>query len=109
LEITPHVYSLNSSEDIRIQLVDAKIENHRQLAKRADHLWSSQDMESVSLAENAIQRRPSSQKQSNPKLQDLPKSLIACAIITAPLVKQLDSADNHVRGRETTRPVASWP
>ena len=45
-------------EDIRIQLVDAKIEDHRQLAKRADALWSSRDMVSVSLAENAIQRKP---------------------------------------------------
>ena len=46
-------------EDIRIQLVDAKIEDHRQLAKQAGHLWSSRDMESTSLTE----RRQSSQKQ----------------------------------------------
>ena len=45
-------------EDIRIQLVDAKIEDCRQLAKRADALWSSRDMASISLTENAIQRKP---------------------------------------------------
>lgn len=49
-------------EDIRIQLVDAKIEDHRQLAKRADALWSSRDMASISHTENAIQR-----KQPKPK------------------------------------------
>ena len=58
-------------EDIRIQLVDAKIKDHRQLAKRADHLWSSRDMESISLAENAIQRKPPSQKQSKSKAPGL--------------------------------------
>ena len=53
-------------EDIRIQLVDAKIEDHRQLAKRADALWSSRDMASVSLTENAVQRRaPKSKAPSN--------------------------------------------
>lgn len=43
-------------EDIRIQLVDAKIDDHRQLAKRADALWASRDMEPATT--NAIQRRP---------------------------------------------------
>ena len=31
-------------EDIRIQLVDAKIDNCRELARHADNLWSSQDI-----------------------------------------------------------------
>ena len=46
------------SEDIRIQLVDAKIEDYRQLAKRADALWSSRDMAStsISMTENTLQR-----------------------------------------------------
>lgn len=43
-------------EDIRIQLVNAKIEDHRQLTKRADALWASRDMEPATA--NAIQRRP---------------------------------------------------
>ena len=47
-------------EDIRIQLVDSKIEDHRQLAKRADALWSSQEMETNT---NAVQRRPHVQEQ----------------------------------------------
>ena len=46
-------------EDIRIQLVDSKIEDHRQLAKRADALWSSREMDSNT---NAVQRRPQEQK-----------------------------------------------
>ena len=46
-------------EDIRIQLVDSKIEDHRQLAKRANALWSSREMESNT---NAVQRRPQEQK-----------------------------------------------
>ena len=52
-------------EDIRIQLVDSKIDDHRQLAKRADALWSSRYMESST---NAVQRRPpTGQKQAKPK------------------------------------------
>ena len=52
-------------EDIRIQLVDAKIEDYRQLAKRADALWSSRDMASTSISttENTVQHS----KQSKPK------------------------------------------
>ena len=46
-------------EDIRIQLVDSKIEDHRQLAKQADTLWSSQEMESNT---NAMQHRLHGQK-----------------------------------------------
>lgn len=44
-------------EDIRIQLVDAKIEDYRELAKRADALWSSRDAQQV-FAANAVHRRP---------------------------------------------------
>ena len=52
-------------EDIRIQLVDSKIDDYRQLAKRADALWSSRDME---YSTNAVQRRPpAGQKQTKPK------------------------------------------
>ena len=42
-------------EDIRIHLVDAKIDDYRELARRADALWSSRDVpESYA---NAIQRK----------------------------------------------------
>ena len=52
-------------EDIRIQLVDSKIDDYRQLAKRADALWSSRDME---YSTNAVQRRPpAGRKQTKPK------------------------------------------
>ena len=42
--------------DIRIQLVDAKIEDHRALAKRADALWECRD---ASMESNAVHRPPS--------------------------------------------------
>ena len=52
-------------EDIRIQLVDSKIADHRQLAKHADALWSSREMGPDT---NAVLRRQSAkQKQSTPK------------------------------------------
>ena len=51
-------------EDIRIQLVDSKIEDYRELARRADALWSSRDMESV----HAIKHGPSAgQKETKSK------------------------------------------
>ena len=31
-------------EDIRVQIVDAKIDDHRLLAKKADALWAARDM-----------------------------------------------------------------
>ena len=48
-------------EDIRIQLVDGKIEDHRALARRADALWSSRDMEPFTAS--AVQRRPLATRQ----------------------------------------------
>ena len=43
-------------EDIRIHLVHAKIDDYRELARRADALWASRDApESYA---NAIQRKP---------------------------------------------------
>ena len=52
-------------EDIRIQLVDSGIDDYRLLAKRADALWSSRDME---FSANAVQRRsPAERKQTKPK------------------------------------------
>jgi len=42
-------------EDIRIQLVDSKIDDYRELAKRADALWASRDMEANT---HAVQRGP---------------------------------------------------
>ena len=42
-------------EDIRAQLVDAKIEDHRELARRADALWAARDIGS---SINAMQKRP---------------------------------------------------
>ena len=49
-------------EDIRIQLVDSKIEDHRQLARKADALWSSREMDPH--AAHAVQRKPYVQKQT---------------------------------------------
>ena len=40
-------------EDVRVQLVDAKFDNCRQLAKHADALWVSRDM---GFSTNAVQR-----------------------------------------------------
>ena len=40
--------------DIRIQLADAKFDDVRQLARRADALWAARDMRTSA---NAIQRR----------------------------------------------------
>lgn len=54
-------------EDIRAQLVDAKIEDHRELARRADALWVVRDM---GASANAIQKRPPIGR--NPKA-NLPK------------------------------------
>ena len=51
-------------EDIRIHLVDAKIDDCRELARRADALWSSRDVpESYA---NTIQRKPVA-RQKAPK------------------------------------------
>ena len=44
-------------EDIRIQLVDANVDDYRHLARRADALWSSRD---TGLGVNAVQRNPPS-------------------------------------------------
>ena len=52
------------SEDIRIQLVDSKMDDYRQLAKRADALWSSRYMESNT---HAVQRRPPTGQKQKPK------------------------------------------
>ena len=54
-------------EDIRIQLVDTKFEDHRELARRADALYASRDMGSFSA--QAVQRPPptAGQKQAQPK------------------------------------------
>jgi len=41
-------------EDIRVQLVDAKIEDHRELARRADALWAAKGMDPNT---SAIQRK----------------------------------------------------
>ena len=49
MSTSEHVFLERLPGDIRIQLVDM-IEDNHQLAKRADHLWSSRDMEPISLA-----------------------------------------------------------
>ena len=49
-------------EDIRIQLVDTKIEDHRQLAKRADALWVCRDM---GASTNVVQRKPHHKKKES--------------------------------------------
>ena len=96
------LYLKRLPDDIHIQLVDAKIEDHRQLVKRADVLWSSWDMASISVTE-----MPSNAEHPFPKLWALPESLISSAITTVLLVKQPDCADNHAAGPEETGPVAS--
>ena len=48
-------------DDIRIQLVDGKIEDYRALARRVDDLWSSRDMEPLTVS--AVQRRPLATRQ----------------------------------------------
>ena len=58
-------------EDIRIQLVDSKMDDHRQLAKRADALWSSRNMESNT---NAVQRRPPARQQQTKSKAPVPSS-----------------------------------
>ena len=55
-------------EDIRIQLVDAKIDNHRQLAKRADALWSSRDTQSLTAL--TVQRRPLGGQKHKPNVPE---------------------------------------
>lgn len=49
-------------EDIRVQLVDAQIDGCRQLAKHADALWASRDME---YSTNAVQRTRSTRQKTN--------------------------------------------
>ena len=51
------------SEDVRIQLVDAKFDDCRQLAKHADALWVSRD---IGFSTNAVQsNRPTRQKKKD--------------------------------------------
>ena len=52
------------SEDIRIHLVDAKIADFRELARRADALWSSRDAPGPYA--NTIQRKPAA-RHKEPK------------------------------------------
>ena len=56
-------------EDIRIQLVDTKFDDLRHLARRADALWSSRDMELSSV--NATSQRSKS-RQANHKSVNKP-------------------------------------
>ena len=53
---------------ICIQLVDAKIDDHRQLVKRVDALWSSRDTQSLTAL--AGQRRPLGGEKHKPKVPD---------------------------------------
>jgi len=46
-------------EDIRAQLIDAKIEDYQELARRADALWAARDM---GTSANAVQKRPPRRK-----------------------------------------------
>ena len=60
-------------EDIRIQLVDSKFDNPRELAQRADKLWLSRDMATIS----AVHRNrplPSKKPKSQPKVQVVPQA-----------------------------------
>ena len=59
-------------DDIRIQLVDSKIDDHRQLAKHADALWSSREMGPDTNA--VLHRRPARHKQTTPKTPGAPDS-----------------------------------
>lgn len=53
-------------EEVRIQLVDSKFENHRDLAKRADAIWSSQTMGEPFTA-HTLQRTHHNPKQMKTK------------------------------------------
>ena len=83
-------------EDIRIQLVDAKIEDHHQLVGQAG-IWPLYPLQKMLYNANSLSL----------KLRAMPESLISCAITTVPSAKQLDSVGNHAPGREKTGPVAS--
>ena len=82
--------------DIRIQLVDAKIEDCRALAKRADALWECLD---AGMESNTVHKPPPTEG----------KQLIKTSFsTTASLEKLQNSADHHAVGcRETERPVVA--
>jgi hypothetical protein len=86
-------------EDIRIQLVDAKIEDPRQLAKRADALWTSRDMQTF--LDNACSVDPPLLDRSKVSATRLPLTLTDFAITTEPLVRQLANVDTHAIGQAT--------
>ena len=93
-------------EDIRIQLVDSKIEDYSELARRADALWSSRDMESV----HAIKRGPSvGQKETKSKAPSPSPDNRLCYYHRrfGKAARQCRQPDNLALGRETKRPVAS--
>ena len=57
-------------DEIRVQLVDAKIEDHRELAMRADALWAAREMGARA---NAIQRRPPIGRRPKPDPPTVPQ------------------------------------
>ena len=83
-------------EDIRIQLVDSKIDDYRRLARRAD---------ATAPTPCSVDRLLDGSRQ-NLRLP-FPLQTTDCAITIAHLEKQLGNADNPAPGRETRRPVAS--
>ena len=83
-------------EDIRVQLVDAEIKDHQELA---DALWAARDPE---VSANTIQSR-----SANPHKQPtLPRQHRANFVSTIEsLEKQLRNANSHALGQEMSRPV----
>ncbi len=84
-------------EDIRIQLVDSKIDDCRQLAQRADALWVSWDVASDI---HAVHRKPPAGQKFKPKAP-APSPDKLCYYH-----RTFGDADRPVPGQETTRPVA---
>ena len=100
-------------EEIRTQLVADKIDDHREMARKADQLWAARDASSTPAAHSVQRGKPNSRKIKSNTAEESPDNSQLYAIIIADLVKPPANADNHVAGRETPRPTASgrsgWP
>lgn len=57
-------------EDMRVQLVDAKVKDHRELARKADALWAAKGM---GPSVHAIQKPPQNGRKAKP-----PEGQILC-------------------------------
>ena len=89
-------------EDICIQTIDSKIEDHRQLARKVDALWSSREMDHD--AAYAFQHKPYVQKQTKfrPSEQARDVSRTGATIIACSMMQSI-SVDSHITGRENDK------